>query len=196
MNHEREAILARAKAAYVTVSDGRGCVLATETDCYIVTAAHCLQPPLPEAFPGGHDDRYRDLIGPLDGAATVSASCLFVDSVADLAVLCSPDGQRFYDESNAFDLFIDSCHELIVGTVSNPCDAWLLTLNGSWEHCTVSHFLNRSLTIIGAKDGIVAGTSGSPVLGADGRALGVVSLGCDVNDGRAARKVIHSPLRK
>ena len=55
---------------------------------------------------------------------------------------------------------------LRVGVVTSPCAAWLLTLRNQWEQCHIrvnEHGAARYLTIVGAKDGIAAGTSGSPI---------------------------------
>lgn len=72
----------------------------------VITAAHCLtvpldhrytstpEPPsLPAAHPGRHDAEatYAKLLGPLGGAGTVGAECLFVDPISDIAVLGAPD---------------------------------------------------------------------------------------------------------
>jgi hypothetical protein len=49
-----------------------------------------------EPLPGQREDEaetFQDLLEPLDGAASVSARCLFVDPIADIAVLDSPDDQ-------------------------------------------------------------------------------------------------------
>jgi hypothetical protein len=70
-----------------------------------------LLPKLPRAFAGGFtsDVTCRNLVGALAGGKNnLWAECLFVDPVADLAVLGCPDGQTFYDEAEAFDGFIES----------------------------------------------------------------------------------------
>jgi hypothetical protein len=58
----------------------------------VITAAHCL-PKLPPACTTSytHERTYQNLLGTLGGNATVWAECLFVDPVADIAVLGAPD---------------------------------------------------------------------------------------------------------
>src|SRR5947209_686394 len=99
----------------------------------IVTAGHCL-PKLPPAFAGGFtsDVTYRNLVGALDGGKNnLWAKCLFVDPIADIAVLGCPDNQAFCDEAEAFDGFIEPRPALRVGkATSGP--GWMLTLNQEW----------------------------------------------------------------
>jgi hypothetical protein len=77
----------------VTVGDGRGFVVeGIRSDLLVVTAAHCLP-----FFPPCHGDSelvertYGSLLAPLGGESAISAECLFVDPIADIAVLGSPD---------------------------------------------------------------------------------------------------------
>jgi hypothetical protein len=73
----------------VQVGDGRGFVVDGN---HIVTASHC-PPHLPPC--GGYlagKQTYQALLGPLGAETnTVWADCLFVDPVADIAVLEAPD---------------------------------------------------------------------------------------------------------
>src|ERR1700758_5675556 len=70
----------------------------------IVTAAHCL-PNLPPAHAGALQEErtYKDLLGSLDGSKKhIWAECLFVDPVADIAILDSPDEQAFDEQADAY----------------------------------------------------------------------------------------------
>jgi S1-C subfamily serine protease len=82
---------------------GRGFIVAAGDSRYIVTAAHCVGK-LPEPQPARNtsDVTYRHFIGPLGGKRLVSAECLFMDPIADLAVFGSPDTQNLYEQAIAY----------------------------------------------------------------------------------------------
>jgi len=181
---DRAATLLTAKAAIVTVGAGRGFVVEGlhNKARLVVTAAHCL-PHLPPAHPFSFSEErtYGALVGPRESEPTVMAECLFVDPIADVAVLGEPDNQSVPEEWDAYLAFVESVSALRVGVVSAPGEAWLLTLNGEWKSCAVrvssEYTPARALTLVSAAAGNVPGTSGSPIIGADGRAIGVVSVG-------------------
>jgi hypothetical protein len=54
-------------------------------------------------------------------AVTVWAECVFVDAMADIAVLGSPDNQELSDQAEAYDQLVDSMKPLAVadGYTSN-----------------------------------------------------------------------------
>ncbi len=87
----------------IQVGEGREFIIATEEARYVITAAHCL-PQLPPAHPWSYlqERTYADFLGLLGGPRDVWAECLFVDPVADLAVLCQPDNQELYDQADAY----------------------------------------------------------------------------------------------
>src|SRR5436309_8411632 len=154
MTDEAE-LLPSAKAAMVTVGEGRGFLVEARMGRIVVTAAHCL-PHLPPAHPASYTEErtYPGLLGPLGGEPTVWAECLFVDPIADLAVLCGPNSQMLFEESDAYTVLVEACSAMRVGVVTQPCPAWLLMLDGHWERCSVRVVGDRSLTIVGAEDGI------------------------------------------
>jgi hypothetical protein len=109
----------------IRVGDGRGFVL---TDPIadrriVVTAAHCL-PSFPPSFAASYlkNHTYQQILGPLDGRRTVWAECLFVDPIADLAVLGTPDSQASSKRSNAYDklIYADRVHPFEIGAVPAP----------------------------------------------------------------------------
>src|SRR5580765_7423289 len=155
-----DARLARAKDAIVTVDAGRG-FLVTQAPWppRVITAGHCL-PHLPPAHPWSHTEErtYPNLLGPLGLPPTIAAECMFVDPIADLAVLECPDGQVLCDEAEAYEEFMEGRPALRIGTITELCTAWLLTLAGEWERCTMRPSMDgRSLTLIDATDGNVGG---------------------------------------
>src|SRR5208282_2594949 len=91
-------------------SGGRGFVAETGGQTLIVTAAHCL-PNLPPGMGGGaltEELTYANILGQLGEEPTAWAECLFVDPVADLAVLGSPDGQELFEEAAAYEALVES----------------------------------------------------------------------------------------
>src|SRR5262252_5930801 len=144
----------KATAAVVAVGGGRGVLVHTSTPevPVVLTAAHCL-PHLPPAHPASYtyERTYRDLLGPLGGPADITAECVFVDPIADLAVLASPDGQAIPDEAEAFDAFVAARSALTVEAMTHRGRAWVLTLEGRWEACRVDvGRRGRTLTLVGA----------------------------------------------
>jgi hypothetical protein len=173
----RPKTLASAKSAVVTVSSGgRGFLVNTPRGALVVTAAHCL-PKRPPAHRGSFsaERTFRRLLGPLGTAKPlVWAECCFVDPVADLAVLCSPDYQEMSEHAEAYDQLVEAHTTLRIGMIKQTCRAWLLTLEGQWVPCTV----RPDGCLEGAPaDGIARGTSGSPVLTADGKAVACIGCG-------------------
>jgi hypothetical protein len=183
-----ELDLQAARRAVITVGDGRGFILNSSQGRYVVTAAHCL-PQLPE--PPAFDDitqTYRNLLGPLGSVPSVSASCLFADPVADIAVLGSPDEQEMYEEADAYTRLLGSLEALAVGgDLPENAFVWILGLGGSWTRCSAQWLRGLSpgpspLWVTGAAEGIRPGMSGSPIVSEKGLAVGIIStsLGYDV----------------
>jgi len=117
-----------------------------------------------------------------------------VDPVADLAVLCSPDGQALADEAADYEAVLERTAALPVvgltfvrepitlpdgttflGRPKAESEAWLLSLDGRWFSCRVTNH-GRALWIAGAAEPIRGGMSGSPVMAPGGEAIGVVCV--------------------
>ena len=101
--------------------------------------------------------------------------CRFVDPIADIAVLGSPDNPHA-DEYKA--LMETATAVSIAGALRNPVNFWvpgrLLSLDGHrWFCCTVRHF-GGPLWITHAAEGIRSEMSGSPIVTEIGTAIGVV----------------------
>jgi hypothetical protein len=102
----------RLRAGVVSVGQRRGSVIEINEQCYIITGAHCL-PRLPSPN-GGWASIFKDLLGPLGSERpTVWAECIFVDPVADIAVLTTALG-TFEARSNVHMLGLDDA-TLITG---------------------------------------------------------------------------------
>lgn len=146
----------------------------------VVTAAHCL-PKLPPAHACSYEDErtYSKLLGRIDGKKTdVWAACLFVDPVADIAVLGCPDGQIPKFNSEGYDALVDEASPIRVG-VARSGNGWLLALDSPrWIPTPLRVFSGlytnvKSLAIGPTKPGM----SGSPILNDRGQAIGVVAVG-------------------
>jgi hypothetical protein len=182
-------------ASVVRVGDGRGFVIEADyRRSLVITAAHCL-PHLPPPHGAAYleEKTYAKILGPLDEEPTVWAECLFVDPVADLAVLGEPDGQELFDQSECYEALVEE-RALPIATVplvrppivlpdgttiaGRPewrGRAWLLSLEGRWFGCDIrATFL--SLWLENAAEPIRSGMSGSPIVSLDGAAIGVVCL--------------------
>jgi hypothetical protein len=85
--------LQAALAGVITVGPGgRGFIVEATAwifpEYFVITAAHCLpQLPPPHGFSDLQDRTYENLLAPLGGTPSVWCECLFVDPVADIAVL-------------------------------------------------------------------------------------------------------------
>jgi hypothetical protein len=165
----------------------------------IITAAHCLPRKLPPPHPwrSPKEATYRRLLGPLGGRRTVWAECIFVDPVADIAVLGQPDNQTLPEEADAYEALVESLASLVVADapkqrfelltlpglrkrqVKRPTpsegQAFVLLLDGQWREGRVKRYGPQ--LAFEPKNLFVNGMSGSPILDAKGNAIGVVS--CD-----------------
>lgn len=171
----------QAARAVVRVGAGRGFVVRSHDrweSRLVITAAHCL-PHLPTGFSVGYftERTYRKLLGPLGGKATVWAECLFVDPVADLAVLGTPETQALGEQADAYDTLVEATEPLTVGIAApapgDPVRVSLLSKKGEWFACNATHN-GGHWWLTGCASRIVGGMSGSPILDENGAAVGVV----------------------
>jgi hypothetical protein len=151
---------------------GRGFVVRTIRDeKLIITVARCV-PRLAMTISHSFDYTYPRCVGAIDKRdRPVTVQCLFIDPVADLAVLGPPDDDRPYNA------FVETRPGLPVGCVDMrrpECDAWMLSLTGEWFSCHVVA-LPRALMIVSAAERTEDGMSGSPIVDDNGRAIGAVS---------------------
>ena len=166
---------------------GRGFIVGAR-ERFVVTASHCL-PRLPAPDPGAYlaQRTFQALLGPLGAACEVWAECVYVDPVADLAVLAAPDAQHFASEAKNYALLVAERTALRIAalpltrdgkTPTTEAAAWegpgrLLSLDGQWFECRL-RATRRSLWIGDKAQAFSGGMSGSPIADADGAALGVL----------------------
>ena len=190
-------------ASVVRVGDGRGFVVEHHGKRLILTAAHCLPQDkagnliMPPPHPGSflEERTYKALLGLLGAERTVWTECLFVNPIADVAILGSPDNQDLYHQAEAYEAFVERLKPLPIADatkmgrkrvavpnfpafmVDTPgrSSARVLSLAGEWIECTV---LRRG-TWLTLEDESLAegGMSGSPIVSTDGRAIGLMSTG-------------------
>jgi hypothetical protein len=164
----------RALRAVLRVDGGRGFVVKSKHhNRLVITAGHCL-PCLPPCDGGSflEERTYERLVGPLDAEPTVSAECLFVDPVSDLAVLGPPDSQARWAECEQYEKFMEAMTPLRIAKAVDDASAFLLSLDLRWLPCR-AHHVGGPVWITGTKG--VGGMSGSPIINEAGRAIGVVS---------------------
>jgi hypothetical protein len=191
--------LKKAKSAVLTVGEGRGFVIKTRGEPVVVTGAHCLPkfPPC-HGMSYTHDRTYPDLLGPLGKAPTVWAECFFVDPIADIAVLGTPDNQDLFKQAQAYETLVASLAPLRIADAPENGLAWLLSLVGEWFECTVEVLNDSSLWISKPAQPILGGMSGSPIVADDGKAIGVICCAgpeADMTDSLNPRLVRDLPVR-
>jgi hypothetical protein len=134
------------------------------------------------------DERtYQKLLAPLGEAPAVWADCMFADPIADLAVLGPPDDQELSAQNDAYRELVDSLKPLRIAAVPQTEEeawvpAWLLSLEGKWFGCKARYRRNGSLWVAETTEPIRGGMSGSPVVIAGGKAIGVVSSASESPD--------------
>jgi hypothetical protein len=128
----------------------------------------------------------------------VWAECLFVDPIADIAVLGQPDSQALSEEADAYNELIGTLTPLAVADapkqgvelltlpgfggrsrqIKTPTPgegaAFVLSLDGEWREGKVER--RGNLLSFEPENLFVSGMSGSPILNVDGAAIGVVSV--------------------
>ena len=179
--------LKTARLAIVRVGAGRGFVVEGRSGPLIVTAAHCLPDlPPPMSFSMLEERTFQNLLGALEVPPTIASECLFVDPIADIAVLGEPDHQELPELWEAFDNLVTASTVLSV-SASAQDSALMLYLDDVWRPCAL-HSFRRGFRIDAAPT-IQAGMSGSPILNTTGEAIGVVVT----NEGPHPKLADHLP---
>jgi S1-C subfamily serine protease len=175
-----------AKRAVVRVGDGRGFVVsAGEYNRYVVTAAHCISKHPKPHLANDANELTRAIIGPLGRKKpTISAALCADNLIDDVAVFSEPDGQVLWDECQSYEKFTAAA-ALVIGKppvavephnwrTTTGMAAWVLSLDRKWQPCLVQNG-GRFLCIKEAS--IEGGMSGSPIIDANGAAIGLISTG-------------------
>ena len=124
---------------------------------------------------------YRKLLGPIKTRRRhVWAECVFVDPVADIAVLGSPDDQALSEEAEAYNQLVETVTPLAVSPLvvsditGEIASTELISLSEQKFRCVVwSAHQHGPFWIRDAAQEIEAGMSGSPILAENGSAVGV-----------------------
>jgi hypothetical protein len=166
------------KTGIVRVGDGRGFIVKKNGDRFILTAAHCL-PHLPPCIFAPYyteEKTYGDLLGPLGGATTVWAECLFADPVSDIAVLGTPDDQELTEQADLYQGLVQPAAPIRIRNTRTGEKIWALDLDGEFKSCDVANKFDEQILRVNIPPDIIKpGMSGSPILGDDGRAVSLVS---------------------
>jgi hypothetical protein len=167
----------------IRVGDGRGFVIDSHSgDRMITTAARCL-PYLPPCH-AADDHLYANLLGPIGAEPTVWAECLFFNPIADIAVLGAPDAQNLWDEAEAYEALVKSVTPFSIADAPEQGQVWLLSLERKWFSCQAKYtpWVNGPIWLTTEPKNIEGGMSGSPITSDAGAAVGVISLGSNMND--------------
>ena len=103
-----------------------------------------------------------------------------IEPVADIAVLGALDNQVFFEEADAYEAWCDATAPVALHWEAlpafQPVSAFVYTHHGTWLTGTVTQGSPGAYGLmLTFPDGIESGTSGSPVVTADGQLVGLVS---------------------
>jgi hypothetical protein len=171
-------------ASIVRVGDGRGFVVSGR----VITAAHCIITPEPERAGGWTENNLRqNILGKLSKPNNVWAQIEVFSAMDDLAVLCEPDNQEISEECERYRKLIEPSFGFRIGAtpLPNDLDRWgdapeievyLLSLaDNDWHRCTAQSNGRGALILHQDSKLIKSGMSGSPILDAEGNAIGLIS---------------------
>ncbi|MGB6795016.1 MAG: hypothetical protein WBE48_00150, partial [Xanthobacteraceae bacterium] len=102
------------------VGGGRGFIVESSgrfgrRDRTIITAGHCL-PGVPPCHGSSFttERTYPKLLARLGEQPSVCCECLFIDPVADIAILGSPDTQEFSDQADNYEALVEAATSVAV----------------------------------------------------------------------------------
>jgi hypothetical protein len=106
---------------------------------------------------------------------------LFADPVGDVAVLGPPDRMELHEQYAAYEALVEAVTPLPVADVLPEKDrpAWVLSLDGRWWPVVAQYFNNGPLVVSNTAEDVEGGMSGSPIIAADGSAIGLISTSSD-----------------
>ena len=166
------------KGTVITVGEGRGFVVEHRGEHLVVTASHCL-PWLPSGFGIAYSEEhvYRNMLGPLGSAPTVACECLFINPIADVAVVGVPDTQTYSDEADGYRALLEYATPFRITEAPEKARGFLLSLEGEWFGCQVQWMksIDGPLWLSKLAQSIEGGMSGSPIVSENGNAIGIVA---------------------
>src|SRR6516164_5588663 len=186
-------ILEMLTAGVIAAGSGRGFVVEGAGERLVISGVHCL-PFLPPAqsFFEPKERIYRSLLR-FGDEPRAWAVCRFVDPIADIAVLGSPDNAH----TDEYKALMETTAALSVGgSLLHPVNFWVparvLSLDGRrWFSCTVRHF-GGPLWITHPAEGIRSEMSGSPIVTEIGTAIGVVCTAAAPWEGGPNPRLTHN----
>jgi hypothetical protein len=172
----------------ITRKGGRGFIVNAADDArFIITAAHCVprrRYPRPHLANSINELTVPNLIGPLGAKqCTIWVELCVLNLNDDLAVFGQPDNQDLSDKAKSYAGFTRTGLQVGPAPPIVPPYQWcevpgsegyVLSLDSQWQPCTM-HNNGRWLALDGCD--IKGGMSGSPILNAEGAAIGVISTG-------------------
>jgi hypothetical protein len=177
------------KGTVITVGKGRGFVVEHRGEYLVVTASHCL-PWLPSGFGIAYSEEhvYRNMLGPLNSPPTVACECLFINPIADVAVVGVPDTQTYSDEADGYRALLEYATPFRITEAPEKARGFLLSVEGEWFGCQVQ-WMERGdgpLWVSKPAQPIEGGMSGSPIVSETGNAIGIVAASVMENEKDAA----------
>jgi hypothetical protein len=166
--------------AVVRVGDGRGFVIAGKQSRFVITARHCLGD-FPVSPPGydPESNTCSDLLGPLGMARTVPARCVFADSINDLAILGPPCRGPFPEGYRRFVELTERVLPFVIEAPKTECfPCFALSSEQHWFGARAQMDVSEdgsAVWIFGPLAAITAEMVGSPILAANGSAVGLLS---------------------
>jgi len=185
----RPAEREKPKGTVITVGKGRGFVVEHRGEHLVVTPSHCL-PWLPSGFGIAYSEEhvYRNMLGPLGSAPTVACECLFINPIADVAVVGLPDAQTIADEAAAYRALLEYATPFRITEAPEKSRGFLLSLKGEWFGCQVQWMkrIDGPLWVSKPAQPIEGGLSGSPIVSEAGNAIGILAASVIENGKDAA----------
>jgi hypothetical protein len=166
------------RGTVITVGEGRGFVVEHRGEHLVVTASHCL-PWLPSGFGIAYSEEhvYRNMLGSLGSAPTVACECLFINPIADVAVVGVPDTQTYSDEADRYRALLEYATPFRITEAAEKARGFIFNLEGEWFECQVQWMQNGDgpLWVSKLAQPIEGGMFGSPIVSETGNAIGIVS---------------------
>ncbi len=164
----------------VRVGDARGFIVNARRRGarVVVTAGHCL-PDLPPPISLIDERTYAAIIGPLGGELKVTAECLFLDLIADIAVLGTPDNRAYPEQCATFSAFVEDLTPFGVERLDDRGEipVRVLSLDDGWLLGRATTF-GEGLFLSDCE--VVGEMAGSPIITMHGAAVGMVGPEIDM----------------